>query len=409
MRKYLVKRLLLSVVILFFVTFIIYVLMRCMPSSYVENMARQLSQAPGSKPYEEWLAQLNAQYGLDLGLIPGFFVQLKNLCTGNFGDSWKYTVPVIQKFNEVIWVSFIMGAISLVFELLIAVPLGIVAATKQYSVTDYTVTTVALLGMSLPTFFFATLLKLIFCIKLGWFDLVGLTGRDFNSLSQFGQILDMAKHLVLPIVTLVFISIGPWMRYVRTNMLEVLNADYIRTARAKGLSEHKVIYHHAFRNTLIPLVTIIGGSLPGLFSGALITETLFSIPGIGYISYQSMVAGDIPFTMFYLSFMAVLTLASNLLTSNNYSLSLNAATLGLAQGEYVTDVRFEFGTVPSGFASVVKPTMRVQVLGTVSNGYQIINRADVGGQYLNEWQTAKTTWVTTVRRFNTTPLPKTGY
>jgi len=103
------------------------------------------------------------------------------------------------------------------------------------------------------------------------------------------------------------------------------------------------------------------------------------------------------------------TLASNLLTSNNYSLSLNAATLRLVQGEYVTDVRFEFGTVPSGFSSVVKPTMRVQVLGTVSNGYQIINRADLGGQYLNEWQTAKTTWVTTVRRFNTTPLPKTGY
>lgn len=103
------------------------------------------------------------------------------------------------------------------------------------------------------------------------------------------------------------------------------------------------------------------------------------------------------------------TLASNLLTSNNYSLSLNATTLGLVQGEYVTDVRFEFGTVPSGFASVVKPTMRVQVLGTVSNGYQIINRADVGGQYLNEWQTAKTTWVTTVRRFNNTPLPQTGY
>ena len=319
MRKYLVKRLLLSVVILFFVTFIIYLLMRCMPSSYVENMARQLSQAPGSKPYEEWLAQLNAQYGLDLELIPGFFVQLKNLVTGNFGDSWKYTVPVIQKFNEVIWVSFIMGAISLVFELLIAVPLGIVAATKQYSVTDYTVTTVALLGMSLPTFFFATLLKLIFCIKLGWFDLVGLTGRDFNSLSQFGQILDMAKHLVLPIVTLVFISIGPWMRYVRTNMLEVLNADYIRTARAKGLSEHKVIYHHAFRNTLIPLVTFIGGSLPGLFAGALITETLFAIPGIGFTSYNAMVAGDIPFSMFYMTFLAILTLLGNLISDILYA------------------------------------------------------------------------------------------
>ena len=319
MRKFLVKRTLLSIVILFFVTFIIYVLMRCLPGSYVETMARQLSQAPGSKPYEEWLAQLNAQYGLDLELIPGFFVQLKNLVTGNFGDSWKYNVPVLQKFNEVIWVSFIMGAISLVFELLIAVPLGIVAATKQYSVTDYTVTTVALLGMSLPTFFFATLLKLVFSVKLGWFDLVGLTGRDFNTLSRFGQILDMAKHLVLPIVTLVFISIGPWMRYVRTNMLEVLNADYIRTARAKGLSEKKVIYHHAFRNTLIPLVTFIGGSLPGLFAGALITETLFAIPGIGYISYNAMVAGDIPFSMFYMTFLAILTLLGNLISDILYA------------------------------------------------------------------------------------------
>lgn len=103
------------------------------------------------------------------------------------------------------------------------------------------------------------------------------------------------------------------------------------------------------------------------------------------------------------------TLASNLLTSNNYSLTLNAATLGLVQGEYVTDVRFEFGTVASGFASVTKPTMRVQVLGTVSNGYQIINRADAGGKYLNEWQTAKATWITTVRRFQSAKLPKTGY
>lgn len=294
MRKYLVKRLLLSVVILFFVTFIIYLLMRCMPSSYVENMARQLSQAPGSKPYEEWLAQLNAQYGLDLGLIPGFFVQLKNLCTGNFGDSWKYTVPVIQKFNEVIWVSFIMGAISLVFELLIAVPLGIVAATKQYSVTDYTVTTVALLGMSLPTFFFATLLKLIFSVKLGWFDLVGLTGRDFNSLSQFGQILDMANHLVLPIVTLVFISIGPWMRYVRTNMLEVLNADYIRTARAKGVTETKIVAKHALRNALIPVVTMMGLQFGFLLGGSIVVEKVFNWPGMGRLLVDAVDMRDYP-------------------------------------------------------------------------------------------------------------------
>lgn len=321
MRKYLVKRLLLSVVILFFVTFIIYVLMRCLPSSYVENMARQLSQAPGSKPYEEWLAQLNAQYGLDLGLIPGFFVQLKNLCTGNFGDSWKYTVPVIQKFNEVIWVSFIMGAISLVFELLIAVPLGIVAATKQYSVTDYTVTTVALLGMSLPTFFFATLLKLIFSVKLGWFDLVGLTGRDFNSLSQFGQILDMAKHLVLPIVTLVFISIGSWMRYVRTNMLEVLNADYIRTARAKGLPEWAVVWKHGFRTALLPVVTTILNHIPHIIGGSLIVERIFGWPGMGSLLFTSVSSRDYTVIMGLTVVIALTVLATGILMDLVYRLA----------------------------------------------------------------------------------------
>ena len=319
MRNYIIKRVAQSVLILFCVMFIIYALIRSLPSSFAETMAMQLAQAPGAKPYEEWLAQLNASYGLDLDIVPGFFTWLSKAIVGNFGDSWKWNVPATQKFWEVVPLSVIMGGISFVLSLLIAVPLGILAATKQYSRTDYVITAAALVGISLPTFFFATLLKLIFCIKLGWFDLVGLTGRDFNSLSQFGQILDMANHLVLPIVTLVFISIGPWMRYVRTNMLEVLNADYIRTARAKGLSEHKVIYHHAFRNTLIPLVTFIGGSLPGLFAGALITETLFAIPGIGFISYNAMGAGDIPFSMFYMTFLAILTLLGNLISDILYA------------------------------------------------------------------------------------------
>lgn len=278
MRKYVVKRILLSVVILLCVTFIIYGLLRCLPSSYVENMAMQLSSKPGAKSYDEWLTQLNASYGLDKGIVPGFFTWLGDAVRGQFGDSWKYTVPVTQKFSETIWLSFVMGLISFVLELVIAIPLGIIAATKQYSRADYAITTFSLIGISLPTFFFATLLKLFFSVKLGWFDLYGLVGRNYAQLSTWGQFWDKANHLVLPIVTLVIVSVGSLMRYTRTNMLEVLNADYIRTARAKGLSEHKVIYHHAFRNTLIPLVTIIGGSLPGLFSGALITETLFGIP-----------------------------------------------------------------------------------------------------------------------------------
>ena len=309
----------LSVMILFCVSFIIYTILRCLPSSYVEHTAIQLAQAPGAKPYEEWLEQLNASYGLDKGILPGYLTWLSGAVRGQFGDSWKYTMPVLQKFNEVIWLSFVMGAIAFILELIIAIPLGVIAATKQYSRTDYAVTAGALVGISLPTFFFATILKLIFSVKLGWFDLYGLVGRDYAKLDAMGRFLDMANHLVLPITTLVIVSVGSLMRYTRTNMLEVLNADYIRTARAKGLSEKKVIYQHAFRNTLIPLVTIVGGSLPTLFSGALITETLFSIPGIGYTSYEAMRIGDIPFSMFYMSFMAVLTLAGNLISDILYA------------------------------------------------------------------------------------------
>lgn len=319
MRNYILKRIALSVVILLFVTLIIYGLIRAMPGSYVESLAIQLSSAPGAKPYEEWLAQLNAAYGLDKPYVVGWATWLKEFMSGNFGDSWKYTVPVIEKFKSVIGVSVVMGGISLVLELVIAIPLGVIAATKQYSRSDYVISSTALIGMSLPTFFFASLLKLFFSVKLGWFDTHGLVGRNFAQLSASGQFWDMAAHLVLPIVTLVIISLGSLMRYTRTNMLEVLNSDYIRTARAKGLPENKVIYHHAFRNTLIPLVTIVGGSLPGLFTGALITETLFSIPGIGFVSYQAMLSGDIPFTMFYLTFIAILTLASNLLSDILYA------------------------------------------------------------------------------------------
>ncbi len=319
MRKYIVKRILISILILFFVAFIIYALMRCLPTSYIESMARQKSMQPGSKSFDEWMVQLKEMYNMDGGIIPGYFAWLGQVFRGDFGDSWFYTVPVLEKFSDTVWISFIMSAISLFFEVIIAIPLGIIAAKKQYSKTDYTISVIALAGISLPTFFFASLMKLVFSIKLGWFDLMGLVGRNYEQLSAWGKFLDKAHHLVLPIVTLTVISIGGLMRYTRTNMLEVLNADYIRTARAKGLSERKVVYHHAFRNTLIPLVTIIGGSLPGLFSGAMITETLYSIPGIGYTSYQAMVGGDIPFSMFYLTFLAVLTLLGNLISDILYA------------------------------------------------------------------------------------------
>ena len=320
MLKYTLKRLLYSVVILFFVMLIVYVLMYNMPTSYVEQKARELASRPNAaKSYSEWLADLNAQYGMDKGVIPGYLTWLKNAVSGNWGDSWAWTVPVTTEFRNTIWFSFALGLVSFILEIIIAIPLGITAARKQYSFTDYFTTVVSMVCISMPTFFVATLLKYIFSVKLGWFDLSGMQGRNYMNLTDFGKFLDVAKHFVLPTITITIISIGGLMRYTRTNMLEVLNADYVRTARAKGVPEKRVINYHAFRNTLIPLVTTLGGSLPGLFSGALITETLFAIRGIGYASYTSMTQADIPFIMFYLTFISILTLLGNLISDLLYA------------------------------------------------------------------------------------------
>ena len=319
MKKYIIKRLLWSVVILGIVAFLLYVLMRSLPTSYLEQIARQKSQQPGSRTFEEWMQQLSATYGMDKGIIPGFVAWLSKAVRLDFGDSWKYTIPVTQKFVQVVSISFWISLIVMILEVVISIPLGIIAATKQYSMADNVISVVALAGISLPTFFLASLLKLIFAVNLKWFDLNGLVSRNHDFLSPAGQRWDIAMHLVLPIMTLTIASVGAYMRFIRTNMLEVLNSDYIRTARAKGLSERRVVFHHAFRNTLITLVTIWGSSLPARVSGAMITEQLFSIPGIGYTSYQAMVSGDIPFSMFYLVFIAILTLIGNLLTDILYA------------------------------------------------------------------------------------------
>ena len=320
MAKYTVKRLLYSALILFFVMFLIYVLMYNMPMGYIETKARELASRPGaSKSYSEWLADLNAQYGMDKGIVQGYFTWLKSAVRGEWGESWSWTVPVTQKFHDTVWYSFALGLVSFILEILIAIPLGIAAARKQYSFTDYFTTVVSMICISMPTFFLATILKYVFSVKLGWFELTGMQGRNYQYLSDFGKFLDVAKHFVLPAITITIISIGGLMRYTRTNLLEVLNADYIRTARAKGVPEKAVINKHAFRNTLIPLITTLGGSLPSLFSGALITETLFGIRGIGYASYYSMTQADIPFTMFYLAFISILTLLGNLMSDLLYA------------------------------------------------------------------------------------------
>ena len=320
MKKFIIKRLLISVVLLFFVSLIIYTIMRLMPTSYVESQAMALATRPGSKSYQEWVAQLNAQYGLDVGIVQGYFRWASKAIRLDFGESWYFNQPVLKKFSSVIWYSFALGLAAFIIEIIIAIPAGILAARKQYSMADYAITVIALIGISLPSFFFATILKYVFSIRLGWLDLYGIVSRMHETMSSAGKVIDMMKHLILPTLTLVVVSIGGLMRYTRANMLEVLNSDYIRTARAEGLPESRVINHHAFRNTLIPIVTLLGGSLPGLFGGAMITETLYQIPGIGYTFYQCVTQGDIPFVMFYMVFMAVLILLGNLIADITYAL-----------------------------------------------------------------------------------------
>lgn len=268
--------------------------------------------------------QVDAQYreanvwNKFLAVLSGYFSWLGNMLKGDLGDSFLYQMPVGQVIADHMWISFLISLVALVFQFAIAIPLGIISATRQYSVVDYSVTVITMIGISLPSFFFAALLIKVFSSWLGWFPVSGLVSAGSAS-TGIMYMFDMLHHLVLPMLVLIVLSIGGLMRYTRTNMLEVLNSDYIRTARSKGLSEKKVIYVHAFRNTMIPLMTLLAGILPSLFGGAMITEEVFAIDGIGRLAYKALQQGDVPFIMGYNMFLAVLTVIGTLLSDLMYA------------------------------------------------------------------------------------------
>ena len=253
-------------------------------------------------------------------ILGGYFTWLGNMLKGDLGMSFKYKKPVKDVITQNMGISFAIAFVATVLQFLIAIPLGIKAAVNQYGVVDYTVTVFAMIGISLPTFFLAALAIRLFAVQLGWFEVGGIASgslpMDATWLQRLG---DTLWHMVLPMSVLVILSIGSLMRYTRTNTLEALKADYVRTARAKGLSERKVIYKHVFRNTMIPLVTMMAGILPSLFGGAMITETVFSIPGIGKLAYDALVVADIPFIMGYNMFISVLTVIGTLLSDLMYA------------------------------------------------------------------------------------------
>ena len=324
MVKYCIKRILLALLILLGVSVILYFLVRLMPMSYLEQkLAASLGSAGGDISYEQKLQEMKEYYGLAddsfWGICKGYWGWLTKFVNGDFGTSFKYNQPVEKVIFKNMGVSFGISFVALILQLIIAIPLGVKCACNQYGKLDYAATVFTMIGISFPTFFLGSIVIKFFAVDLGWFEVGGLKSSLPMNASEWTRFWDMIWHLILPMFVLVVLSIGGWMRYTRTNTLEVLNADYIRTARAKGLSEHSVVYKHVFRNTLIPLVTMLAGTLPSLFGGAMITETVFDIPGIGNIAYQALLAGDIPFIMGYNMFIAILTVIGILLTDLMYA------------------------------------------------------------------------------------------
>lgn len=316
MKQYIIRRVLISLVVLLGVSMMLYVLVRSMPSDYVS-----LSTSANQQMTDEMRDHLREIYGLDKPLIVGYWDWLTSALRGDLGDSLIYKRPVAEVIAQYAPVTFTVAAIALVLQLVFAIPLGILAARKQYTKTDYIITTLVFIGISLPTFFFAAILKRTFgYYGLNLLPISGmLDARATYDSFTWAKFLDYARHLIMPITVFVFTGMGSMLRYTRTNMLEVLNADYIRTARAKGVPERRVIYSHAFRNTLIPIVTLLGSSLPTLFSGAAITEGLFAIEGLGNIGLKAASMADVPYLMGFNMLLAVTTVVGFLLSDILYA------------------------------------------------------------------------------------------
>lgn len=311
MIQYIIKRLLKMIPMLIIISAIIFWIVSLTPGDFVDAKANPNMTA-------EKMEQLKAIYGLDKPVAVRYLNWLKEVVRGNLGDSLKFRQPVSTLINQYVWNSFFLAAVAYVLSLLISIPLGIVSAVKQYSILDKTVTFLTFLTMSLPTFFVALILIKIFSLNLSILPIGGMTtaGSTATGLAYFK---DIFVHAIMPIITLLIIEVGSTTKYVRTAMLEVIRQDYIRTARAKGLKEKVVIYKHALRNALIPIVTLIGLSIPTLFAGALITETVFIWPGIGKMGYDAIINRDYVLTVGFSVFMAVLTLLGNLLSDVLYA------------------------------------------------------------------------------------------
>lgn len=308
MSTYLTRRLAYMVVILFAASLLIFLLYAFTPGDFVTN---NIKLTPERK------AELRGIYGLNKPVLERYWTWITNAFHGDFGYSLQQQKPVLTLFNEYMWNSFLLAVTSTFLTWGLAVIIGVISAYKQYSWFDTLVMVGIFAAMSVPSFFIGLFLIKLFAVDLGWLPPGGMltTGSNATGWAYYNEVI---HHMALPVIVMTLLGVGSLTRYFRSNMLDVIKQDYIRTARAKGLKEGTVLYRHALRNALLPAITLVGFELPGLFGGSLIIEKIFNWPGIGQLYMQSFSVRDYPLLMGFTMFIAILTVIGTLLSDILY-------------------------------------------------------------------------------------------
>jgi peptide/nickel transport system permease protein len=313
---YILKRLGLMIPLLLGITLISFVVIHLAPGTPTD-----MQTTLNPKASLEAQKRLQELYGLDKPLMVQYWDWLSRLSRLDFGRSFSSDRrPVWDKIKERIGITLGLNLMSLIIILLVAIPIGVIAAYRAHSWFDKGTTLFVFFGFAMPTFWLALLLIMFFGVYLDWLPISGLTSLNFRQFTLWGKIQDLAAHMTLPVLVAAFGGLAGMSRYMRGNMLEVIRQDYIITARAKGLPERVVIFKHALRNALLPVITILGLSVPGLIGGSVIFETIFAIPGMGQLFYGAVMARDYPLVMAELVIGAVLTLMGNMLADVGYAL-----------------------------------------------------------------------------------------
>lgn len=316
MISYIIKRLLFMIPMLIGITLICFVVMHLAPGSPTD-----LETQMNPRVSAEMKERLRAMYDLDKPLHVQYLKWAKKLLVLDLGTSFSSDRrPVSDKILERLPITIILNVLSMLLILLVAIPIGVLSAVRQNSLFDRITGVFVFIGFAMPTFWLALLLMILFGVQLGWLPISGIRSLNYEYLPAGKAFLDLIKHLIMPVLLSAFGGLAGFSRYMRANMLEVIRQDYITTARAKGLSEQVVIYKHALRNALLPVVTILGLSVPCLIGGSVIFETIFAIPGMGQLFYMAVMSRDYPTVMGILFIGALLTLLGNLLADISYAL-----------------------------------------------------------------------------------------